>query len=124
MFHLMQLEVGNVAGTPVVKFTIDGHSSALGASDIDALISLLSQARANMQPAHPPSPPPAYPLQVDPRWQVEHSPLFDGVVLSLCHVGIGWVAFALPPPSLDLVREALAARPPATLGAVQSAMFN
>src|ERR1700737_2804623 len=100
LFHLMQLEVGNVAGTPVVKITIDGRSSALGASDIDALILQLAQTRATMQPAHPPSPPlTPYPLQVNPSWQADHSPLFDGVVLSLCHVGIGWIAFALPPLS-------------------------
>jgi hypothetical protein len=110
------MEVVNETGTPAVRFTINSQSSLLGANNIDTIIDGLTQLRGSMQPPHPLEPirEHNYPLEVDPCWRVDWSPLFDGPVLLLRHVGIGWTAFALPHRSIAQLLDALKAKPVAT----------
>ncbi|WP_043286443.1 hypothetical protein [Paraburkholderia oxyphila] len=115
MYHALQLDVTSETGTTVVRFTIAGESSILGAQDIEAMIEQLANIRAAMQPARPLSPPSGtYPMELDPCWRVDRLRDFDGAVLSLRHVGKGWTAFALPASSLASLFEALSSLPHTT----------
>ena len=109
MHHALQLHVTNESGAPVVRFTIAGKSSVLGVVDVETMIAQLARIRASMQPAHPAAPPASeYPMEFDPCWRVDVPAQFDGVVLSLRHLGVGWTAFALPPSSLAKLAATLA----------------
>jgi hypothetical protein len=114
MYHAMTMEMVNESDTVAVRFSIDNRSSLLSVGDIDTLIDQLIRLRADMEPAHPAKPLAAhdYPLQVDPCWQVEWSPMFDGPVLLLRHAGTGWIAYMLPPASVERLIEVLRAKQP------------
>ncbi len=114
MSHAMKMEVMNESGAAGVRFTIDGRSSLLTTGDVDTLIAALLRARADMHPPHPAKPLAArdYPLQFDPCWQVETSPLFEGPVLMLRHAGSGWIAYMLPPASVARLVEVLQPKAP------------
>ncbi len=124
MHQHMSIEPLHESGTDALRFVIGNCSALLNASEIDNLIMHLGQIRAHMQPA--PSLEPvqsqSYTLEVDPCWHVDRSPLFDGVVLLLRHAGFGWTAFALPPPSISKLHDALTAEPP--LRFAMSSMAN
>ncbi|OAJ54985.1 hypothetical protein A6V36_09155 [Paraburkholderia ginsengiterrae] len=112
MYHAMQMDITCESGIPVARFTIAGQSSLLGVADIEAMIAELARIRAAMQPVRPLNPPAGeYPMEVDPCWRVDRPPQFNGAVLSLRHIGIGWTAFALPPPSMTSLVEALSSCP-------------
>lgn len=113
MYHLMTMEPVHEAGTVAVRFTIEGRSSVLGAADVSTLIEKLVELRAGMSPAHSLTPVPShnYPLEVDPSWHVDRTPLFDGPVLMLRHAGMGWTAYALPARSLCQLVDALEMQP-------------
>jgi hypothetical protein len=115
MDYAMTMEVVNESDSVGVRISIDNRSSLLKAGELDALIESLLRLRADIQPQHPAQPLPAhdYPLQVDPCWQVERSPVFDGPVLLLRHAGAGWIAYMLPPASVERLVEVLQAKPPA-----------
>ncbi|WP_446902721.1 hypothetical protein [Burkholderia sp. YIM B11467] len=124
MYHTMRMEVSTESGYPVIRFTIDGQTSILGVHDIDQMILQLATARAAMQPTHPVEPPEGqYPLQIDPCWRVDRLADYDGAVLSIRHVGMGWIAFALPSVNLTNLVEALAS-PPEMTAPVNHAMLN
>jgi hypothetical protein len=123
MYHLMTMEPVNEAGTVAVRFTIEGRSSVLGAADVDTLIEKLVELRGGMSPAHSMMPMPTrnYPLEVDPSWHVDRTPLFEGPVLMLRHAGIGWTAYALPARSVCQLVGALG-KPTASAFAPHPAM--
>ncbi|MBY4869542.1 MULTISPECIES: hypothetical protein [Burkholderia] len=124
MNHTMHMEVSSESGISVIRFTIDGHTCALGVRDIDEMIMQLAAARAAMQPTHPPEPPDGrYPLQVDPCWRVDRLADYNGAVLSMRHIGIGWIAFALPSVNLMNLVEALVCEPEASTP-MNRAMLN
>ncbi|WP_155741226.1 hypothetical protein [Burkholderia pseudomultivorans] len=124
MYHTMHMEVSSESGNPVIKFTIDGRTSVVGVSDIDQMIRQLAHARAAMQPTHPVEPPEGqYPLQIDPCWRVDRLADFDGAVLSIRHLGVGWIAFALPTANLMSLVDALTSTPETTSRA-SHAMLN
>jgi hypothetical protein len=112
MHYPMTMEVVDESDTVAVRFSIDNRSSLLSAGDIDTLIEGLLRLRADMQPPHPAKPLAAhdYPLQIDPCWQVEVSPMFDGPVLLLRHAGSGWIAYMLPAESVARLIEVLSAK--------------
>ncbi|MGH8781279.1 hypothetical protein [Paraburkholderia sp.] len=112
MYHTMAMELVDESGATAVRFSIDNESSLLRVDDVDALIAKLVQLRSTMKPAHPLEPVRAqnYPLEVDPCWHVDRSPLFAGPVLLLRHGGVGWTAFVLPPPSASHLVKALSSR--------------
>jgi hypothetical protein len=114
MYYPMTMEVVNESDTVAVRFSIDNRSSLLSVGDIDTVIERLLRLRADMQPPHPAKPLSAhdYPLQVDPCWQVEVSPMFDGPVLLLRHAGSGWIAYMLPATSVARLIEVLSAKTP------------
>jgi hypothetical protein len=114
MYYPMTMEVVDESDTVAVRFSIDNRSSLLSAGDIDTVIERLLRLRADMQPPHPAKPLAAhdYPFQIDPCWQVEMSPMFDGPVLLLRHAGSGWIAYMLPPASVARLIEVLSAKTP------------
>lgn len=108
MYHPLELHITSETGSPVVRFTIAGVSSALGVTDIEAMIAQLVNVRAAIQPGRPLDPPPdGYAMEVDPCWRVDVAPQFNGAVLSLRHAGVGWTAFALPSTNLSKLVEVL-----------------
>jgi hypothetical protein len=114
MDNAMTMEVVNEFDTVAVRFSIDNRSSLLSVSDIDTLIDQLMRLRADMHPPHPAKPLAAhdYPLQIDPCWQVEWSPMFEGPVLLLRHAGTGWIAHMLPLESVARLVAVLSAKQP------------
>jgi hypothetical protein len=114
MYQRMLIEPLQGSGTAALRFVIGNNAALLDAAEIDHLIAQLGQYRSQMLPAHPPQPQPSmtYPLEVDPCWHVDRSPLFDGVVLLLRHAGFGWIAFSMPPQSMSKLDMALTAAPP------------
>lgn len=114
MYYPMTMEVVDESDTVAVRLSIDNRSSLLSAEDIDTVIERLLRLRADMQPPHPAKPLAAhdYPLQIDPCWQVEMSPMFDGPVLLLRHAGSGWIAYMLPAASVVRLIEVLSAKTP------------
>jgi hypothetical protein len=102
-------------GLDAVRLAIGNETTLLGANEIDELTRRLSQLRAQMQPAPPPVPMKSvtYTLENDPCWHVDRSALLGGsTVLMLRHTGFGWIAFSLPPQSIEKLQCALAVRPP------------
>jgi hypothetical protein len=118
MYQRMSIEPLQESGTAALRFVIGNNAALLDANELDNLIAQLGQVRAHMPPAPPPQPEPSrsYSLVVDPCWHVDRSPLFEGVVLLLRHVGFGWIAFSLPPPSMSKLDMALTASPPTQFG--------
>ncbi|SMG13581.1 hypothetical protein [Paraburkholderia susongensis] len=115
MYDLMTLEVVNKdgGGDAALCFRIADRSALLRTEDVDELIRQLVLVRVSMTP--PPSVEPVktqdYPLEIDPSWHVDHSPLL-GAVLLLRHAGSGWTAYALPDQSVQRLVQALSAKPP------------
>jgi hypothetical protein len=114
MYYPMTMEVVDESDNVAVRVSIDNRSSLLSAEDIDSVIERLLRLRADMQPPHPAKPLAAhdYPLQIDPCWQVEMSPMFDGPVLLMRHAGSGWIAYMLPAASVARLIEVLSAKTP------------
>ncbi|MGF6240021.1 MULTISPECIES: hypothetical protein [Paraburkholderia] len=113
MYQRMSVEPLQESGTAALRFVIGNSAALLDANEIDKLILQLGQIRAHMLPAPPPQPEAStsYPLEIDPCWHVDRTPIFEGVVLLLRHAGYGWLAFSLPPPSLSRLDMALTAQP-------------
>ena len=114
MYQTLSIELLQENGTSAVRLVIGDRAVLLGINDIDGLITQLGQFRAQMFPAPPQTPVKSqtYSLEVDPCWHVDRSPLFEGVVLMLRHAGFGWIAFSLPPSSIEKLHPALTAQPP------------
>jgi hypothetical protein len=112
MYHTMAMELVDESGATGVRFSIEDQASLLRVEDVDALIAKLVQLRGTMQPPHSLEPVRSqhYPLEVDPCWHIDRSPLFAGPVLMLRHGGIGWTAFALSQPSALHLVKALSTR--------------
>lgn len=110
MYRPMSVQAVRQFGVDALRITIESNSTMLSVSDLDTLMDILAQLRAGMSPPRPHEPVPShrYPLHVNPSWRVDKNPLFDGAILLLRHAGLGWIAFALPPPSLSKLSEALA----------------
>lgn len=123
MYKRLSVEPLQESGTPALRLVIGNNAALLDVNEVDDLIAHLGQVRAHMLPAPPPQPDRSrlYPLEADPCWHVDRSPLFDGVVLLLRHTGYGWIAFPLPPPSVSKLDIALTAQPPMQLAMSQVA---
>jgi hypothetical protein len=104
-------------GEFVFRFSIGQHASLLRMHDLDSLIEQLIMLRASTRPARAVEPVKDhnYPLEYDPCWRVDQSPLLEGPVLMLRHAGAGWLAYTFTPASLVQLLEALAAKPPVQL---------
>jgi len=116
MYYPMTIEAVTESDTDAVQFSIDNRSSLLRASDVDTLIEQLIRLRADMNPPQPAKPFVAhdYPLEVDPCWQVERSPMYDGPVLLMRHAGAGWIAYMLTLASVAQLIEVLSEQPALT----------
>ena len=115
MHQPLSIEPLQEYGLDALRFTIGNSTVLLGASEIDEIILKLGHLRAQMQPAQPPVPAKSmtYTLEVDPCWHVDKNALLEGTtVLMLRHTGLGWIAFSLPPQSVEKLQRALAVRPP------------
>ncbi|WP_133116933.1 hypothetical protein [Paraburkholderia acidicola] len=115
MNDVLTLDVVEKEGEVALRFRIAEQTSVLKTDDIDSLIRRLILLRSQMQP--PPEVQPAvsndYPLEMDPCWHVDYSPML-GPVLMLRHSGIGWIAYALPAGSIERLTRALTVKPPVT----------
>jgi hypothetical protein len=113
VYEPMTLDLFDYADVPVLRFTIADKSCLLQTSDVDALIQQLIALRVRLDPPQPREPVRSsnFPLEMDPCWYLEHSPLL-GPVLLLRHPGAGWMAYSLPPESVERLREALTVKPP------------
>ncbi|MEQ5842099.1 hypothetical protein N0A02_21905 [Paraburkholderia acidicola] len=115
MNDVLTLDVVEKEGEVALRFRIAERASVLKTDDIDSLIRRLILLRSQMQP--PPEVQPAvsndYPLEMDPCWHVDYSPIL-GPVLMLRHSGIGWIAYALPAGSIERLTRALTVKPPVT----------
>jgi hypothetical protein len=110
MYRPMSVQAVRQLGVDALRITIENNSTMLSVSAVDTLIDTLGQLRASMRPPRPHEPVPShhYPLEVNPSWRVDKNPLFDGAILVVRHAGLGWTAFAFPPPSLSKLSDALA----------------
>jgi hypothetical protein len=110
MYRPMSVQAVRELGVDALRITIENTSTMLSVSDLDTLIDTLGQLRVAMKPPRPHEPVPShhYPLEMNPSWRVDKNPLFDGAILVLRHAGLGWTAFAFPPPSLSKLSNALA----------------
>jgi hypothetical protein len=115
MYDLLALDVLEKESDSALRFRIADRASLLPAAEVDSLIQRLVLLRARMQPPQPAQPEASgdYPLEMDPCWRVDYSPLL-GPVLLLRHSGAGWTAYALPAESIDRLVRALAVKPPAS----------
>lgn len=104
-------------GDFVYRFSIGQHASLLRTHDLDSLIEQLIMLRASSRPPRAVEPVKEhnYPLEYDPCWRVDQSPLLDGPVLMLRHAGAGWLAYTFTVASLRQLLDALAAKPPTSV---------
>ncbi|MFM0124433.1 hypothetical protein P0D73_37070 [Paraburkholderia sp. RL18-101-BIB-B] len=122
MFESMTLDLFDYADVPVLRFTIADRSCLLQTSAVDELIQQLIALRGLLDPPQPREPVKSsnYPLEMDPCWYVEYSPLL-GPVLLLRHRGVGWMAYSLPTESVERLCKALTVKPPSV---VAGSMIN
>jgi hypothetical protein len=114
-YQTMHIQVLNEPnGEFVFRFSIGQHASLFRMHDLEALIEQLMQLRASIRPPRAVEPTNArnYPLEYDPCWRVDQSPLLESPVLMLRHAGAGWLAYTFSPQSLGQLLEALSAKPP------------
>jgi hypothetical protein len=116
VYESMIVELFENAGVPVLRFTIADRFCVLQTSAVDAVIQHLIALRAHLGPPHSREPVRSlnYPLEMDPSWYLDHSPLL-GPVLLLRHAGLGWMAYSLPPESVERLRNALAVKAPSVV---------
>ena len=122
VYESMTLDLFDYADVPVLRFTIADRSCLLQTSAVDELIQQLIALRGRLDPPQPREPVKSsnYPLEMDPCWYVEYSPLL-GPVLLLRHQGAGWMAYSLPTESVEGLCKALTVKPP---GVVPGSMIN
>jgi hypothetical protein len=113
VYESMTLDLFDYADVPVLRFTIADRSCLLQTSAVDELIQQLIALRGRLEPPQPREPVRSsnYPLEMDPCWYVDYSPLL-GPVLLLRHQGVGWMAYSLPSESVERLRKALTVEPP------------
>ena len=107
----MSIDLANAYGEHAVCVKINGQTALPEACDVDGLIEELSELRVHMQPAVPEQPlrTRQHVLEIDPCWYTERSPLFDGAVVFLRHIGLGWAGFAIPTESIHRLKATLSA---------------
>src|SRR6201996_799651 len=73
----MTLDLFDYADVPALRFTIADKSCLRQTSAVDELIQQLIALRGRLDPPQPREPVRSsnYPLEMDPCWYVEHSPL-------------------------------------------------
>lgn len=112
VYESMTLDLFDHADVPALRFTIADKSCLLQTSAVDELIQQLIALRGRLDPPQPREPVRSsnYPLEMDPSWYVEHSPLL-GLVILLRHPGVGWMAYSLPTESVKRLCTALTVKP-------------
>jgi hypothetical protein len=79
------------------RFALPGRRE-WSVQNIDELIRVLAEIRAEMTPAVSESPPPPYQIEPlhDPRYATELHRFSGGTVLEFRHPALGWLEFVLP----------------------------
>lgn len=96
-------------GQLTIDFENHGSETVNPAHIFEQFISALSLVRAQMEPPIPIDPPFGEALNgiEDPRFWTESNSMINGSTLMIRHPGIGWLAFAIPAPSLQILSDLL-----------------
>jgi hypothetical protein len=88
---------------------LGGTTIRLTTAELERLIRELDALRRQMAPEVPFDPPLGVVVDtiLDPRFWVSPEPIHSGVLLSLRHLGLGWLSFQLPPEECDALRRLL-----------------